>query len=110
MVTHDRFVIITLALSISPAPPAPCLAIALVLFQIRLIYRGKLDRMEYPVLLFALVLSVFNLAAITAAVWYLSPTYLSFAAFIKAWLHALSRPWFWFNQPFHHTVATIIPA
>lgn len=101
MLSHDRFVLITLALSVSPSPPAPCLCVLLVLFQLRLIRAKKLPQTEVKPLVCALILAVLNISLLASAVWFMAPTYSSFAAYLKTLAHALSHPWFWFTWPFH---------
>ena len=60
--THDRFVLVTVALSVTPMPFPALLALCLGILQLHLIRTGRLDRRERPLLRIAILLGLLNLA------------------------------------------------
>jgi len=101
MLRHDRFVLITLGLSLSPSPLAPILSVLLVIYQLRLIKKGSLAKEELSVLIVSLIISLINIMLVAFMVHNLKPTYTSSYIYIKDLIKSLLTPWFWFNRPLH---------
>ena len=101
MLKHDRFVLITLVLSLSPSPLAPILSVILVLYQLRLIKKGSLAKKELRVLIVSLIISLINITFVALMVHHLTPTYMSSYIYIKDLIKSLLTPWFWFKRPLH---------
>lgn len=96
--SRDRFVLITLCISVAPLPLFPVLSIAIAGFQLWLIKVGKLDAKEITLLWLAILLSVVNILVTLSFIMTVVGKYDELWDYLKNILVEFSKPWMWLEH------------